>query len=63
VENTIAVGDQWNDIPMIEAAGLGAAVANADNKLKAAADVVLNATNEQGAVGEVITRFAYQKED
>ena len=63
VENTIAVGDQWNDIPMIEVAGLGAAVANADNKLKAAADVVLSATNEQGAVGEVITRFAYQKED
>ena len=39
-EETVAIGDSMNDLPMIEWAGLGVAVANADGRLKAAADRV-----------------------
>ena len=39
-EETVAIGDSMNDLPMIEWAGLGVAVANADDRLKAAADKV-----------------------
>ena len=35
-----AVGDDVNDLPMIRGAGLGAAVANAKDEVKAAADIV-----------------------
>ena len=37
LEKTIAIGDQHNDLPMIERAGLGIAVQNADESLKAKA--------------------------
>lgn len=37
---TVAIGDGMNDLPMIEWAGTGVAVANADPRLKAAADMV-----------------------
>ena len=59
-ENTIGVGDQRNDIPMIERAGLGVAVQNADENAKAVADVVLTRTNEEGAVAELINEYAYE---
>lgn len=62
LENTVGIGDQWNDIPMIETAGLGVAVNNADERLKNAADLVLEYTNEEGAVGKFLQEFAYEKE-
>ena len=62
LENTVCVGDQWNDIPMIEKAGLGIAVKNADEKLKEKADVVLKYTNAEGAVGKLIEEYAYTEE-
>ena len=40
-ENSVAVGDYENDIEMITAAGIGAAVDNADDNVKEAADIVL----------------------
>ena len=62
MENTVAVGDQWNDIPMIERAGLGVAVKNGDEKLKAAADIVLEYTNEEGAVAVLIEKYGLSEE-
>lgn len=56
-EQTIAIGDQLNDLPMIEKAGLGVAVNNADEGLKARAKFVSNSTNEEGAVAEIIEKF------
>ena len=47
---------------MIENAGVGVAVQNADERLKNAADIVLQYTNEEGAVGKFIQEFAYEKE-
>ena len=54
---TVAIGDSSNDIPMLRAAGLGVAVANASPETRAAADYVCEATNDEGAVAEVIERF------
>ena len=40
VEEFLAAGDSENDLEMIEAAGIGVAVANARDAVKAAADYV-----------------------
>ncbi len=49
-----AIGDQLNDNELIEYAGLGIAVANAEDALKAKADVVTMANNNEDAVAEAI---------
>ena len=59
LEKTIAIGDQHNDLPMIERAGLGIAVQNADESLKAKADYVTDRAHEEGAVAEVIEKFGF----
>jgi Cof subfamily protein (haloacid dehalogenase superfamily) len=61
LEKTIAVGDQLNDLPMIEVAGLGVAVASADPELKEKA-YVLPYTNDEDAVGRLIEEIAYTEE-
>ena len=48
-----AVGDDIADLPMLEAAGLAVAVANARPEVKAAADLVTQAAGGHGAVREV----------
>ena len=58
VADTIAVGDEENDCPMIEAAGVGVAVANASPVAKAAADYVTINDNNHSAIAEVIEKFA-----
>ena len=63
LEKTIAIGDQRNDLPMIEKAGFGIAVNNADDGLKVAADYISQYTNEEGAVGKIIEEFGFCKED
>lgn len=57
LEDTIAVGDEENDCPMIEAAGVGVAVANASPVAKAAADYVTANDNNHSAIAEVIEKF------
>jgi Cof subfamily protein (haloacid dehalogenase superfamily) len=57
VEDTIAVGDQINDLTMLKSAGLGIAVKNAVDEAKAAADAVLDATNDENAIGRVLELF------
>lgn len=52
-----AVGDERNDIPMLEAAGTAAVPKNAHPKVRPYADYVCEKSNEQGAVGEVIRKF------
>ena len=44
----IAFGDSENDIEMLRAAGLGVAMGNADEAVKAAADRVTLSNNENG---------------
>ena len=52
-EKSIAIGDYNNDIPMLLAAGVGIAVANACPAALAAADVV-TVSNEEHAIARVI---------
>lgn len=56
-EETMAIGDSSNDIPMIHAAGLGVAVANATDEARAAADYVCRDNNDAGGVAEAIEKF------
>ena len=48
VEDAIAFGDAENDIPMLKAAGVGVAMANATEEVKAAADAVTESNNADG---------------
>jgi Cof subfamily protein (haloacid dehalogenase superfamily) len=47
-EEMCAVGDDVNDIPMIEAAGLGIAMGNAQPEVKASADRIVPSHDEDG---------------
>ena len=55
-ENVIACGDGFNDIAMVEYAGLGVAMANAQPAVKEAADVVTLSNDEDG-VARVIEEY------
>lgn len=55
-ESCLAIGDGLNDLEMIAWAGLGVAVANADESLKAAADYVTANPRERG-VFEALMRW------
>lgn len=57
IADTIAVGDETNDIEMIKAAGLGVAVSNANPAAKEAADYVTVSSNDEDAIAEVIRKF------
>lgn len=48
VEDTIAFGDEMNDISMIKAAGVGVAMANAVDPVKSVADYITKSNDEDG---------------
>ena len=54
---TIAIGDNHNDISMLQAAGAGIAVNNAVPELKAIADYITLADCDNDAVAETINKF------
>ena len=49
-EECMAFGDGGNDIPIIEYAGIGVAMGNATDDVKAAADYVTDTVDEDGIV-------------
>ncbi len=55
-EDTICCGDGFNDISMIEYAGIGVAMGNAQQQVKDAADYITGTNDEDGLV-EVIEKF------
>lgn len=57
IKDTIAIGDNINDIPMIKAAGLGACVSNAVESIKKDCDYVCKTSCNESAVAEVIEKF------
>ncbi len=61
-EQCVAVGDQRNDLEMIEAAGVGIAVKNADDKLKERANYVLEYTNDENAIAKIIEKYGFYEE-
>ncbi|MBK4714338.1 MULTISPECIES: sugar-phosphatase [Tenebrionibacter/Tenebrionicola group] len=58
-DEVMAIGDQENDIAMIEYAGTGVAMGNAIDSVKKAADFITRANLEDG-VAHAIERFALQ---
>mgnify|MGYP002511853627 CR=1 FL=1 len=56
-EEVIAVGDNFNDLSMIRAAGLGVGVQNTVSDLKPLCDVITEADCDEGAIGEVIEKY------
>lgn len=57
IQETIAIGDNYNDTSMIKAAGLGVCVSSATEDIQAMSNYVTKADYDQGAVAEVIEKF------
>ena len=60
LEAVIAVGDNLNDLEMIRLAGLGVAMGNAPEELRAQAGYV-TVTNDEEGLAEVIHRFILEE--
>lgn len=56
-ENTIAAGDERNDIPMLKEACIGVAMKNANAEVKACADYITERDNNEGGIAEIIEKF------
>lgn len=62
-EETIAVGDNFNDLSMIRVAGLGVGVHNTVPDMKPLCDVILDATCDEGAIAEVVEKYILENRD
>jgi hypothetical protein len=56
MEHVLAIGDSWNDAPLLRAAGFGVAMGSAPPELRAAADAIVADVANDG-VAEAIERF------
>lgn len=56
----MAIGDSYNDLDMLTWAGIGVAVGNAHEEVKAAADFV-TASNDEHGVAEALHRFIIKR--
>lgn len=56
IEHTVAIGDNFNDVPMLKTAGLSIAMGNGDPAVKEIADVVTLTNNEHG-VAHAIEKY------
>lgn len=54
LKNTLYIGDDVNDLDCIVQAGIGVAVANAENKVKQNADYITRVPGGQGAIREIV---------
>ncbi|MCD7839400.1 MAG: Cof-type HAD-IIB family hydrolase [Erysipelotrichaceae bacterium] len=62
IAETIAVGDNYNDLSMIKAAGLGIGVANTVEDMKKECDYITSGTNDEDAIAEIIEKFILNDE-
>jgi hydroxymethylpyrimidine pyrophosphatase-like HAD family hydrolase len=56
LSSTMAVGDNWNDLEMLEAAGLGVLMANADPELRSRG-FAETGTNDENGVAQAIEKY------
>lgn len=56
LEDTIAIGDEKNDIPMFKVAGLSIAMGNAEEEVKKQSDIV-TLTNDENGVAYAIEKY------
>lgn len=61
LKNTMALGDQHNDLPMIEEAGLGIAMANATEEVRSKARAITDHHDKDG-VGKAIAKYCFSEE-
>ena len=57
LDSTVAVGDEENDISMIQTAHIGVAVKNGIPEIRNVADYVTENDNNHDAIAEVIEKF------
>lgn len=57
MSEVMAIGDSYNDVPMIRAAGLGVAMGNAEDDIKAIADAVTD-TNDEDGFAKAVEKYA-----
>ncbi len=55
-DETMAIGDNWNDLGMLEAAGLGVVMANAVPELRASG-FAITASNDECGVAQALERY------
>ena len=60
MSNTIAIGNQGNDLPMLKKAGKAIVVNNASKNIKDQADLIIPSNNKKG-VGIYLERFLEDK--
>ena len=63
IKDTIAIGDNYNDLSMIKEAGLGIGVANTVEAMKKECDYITKADCDHSAIAEVINRFIFNEEN
>ena len=61
IADTVAAGDAANDLSMIETAGVGAAMCNGEEAVKAAADYITTNDNDHSGVAEILKKFVLNK--
>lgn len=61
IKDTIAIGDHFNDVAMLEVAGLSVAAQNAQDGVKKLCDYVTDANNNEGVVCEVLEKFVFKE--
>ncbi len=61
IEQTMAIGDNLNDLAMIKDAGLGVGVANVVEKMKGDCQFITKADHNHDAIKEVIEKFIFDE--
>jgi len=59
MDEVMAIGDEQNDLQLLQSAGLGVAMGNATNEIKQIANVVTD-TNEQDGVAKAIKQYIFE---
>lgn len=62
-EEVIAIGDNWNDLSMIQVAGIGIGVANTIEEMKPYCDRITKASYREDAIAEVIETYVFQEQE
>ena len=60
IDEVIAVGDSFNDLPMLKVAGLSVAVDNANEEIKKQVDFITKSNND-GGMAYLIEKFIFNK--
>ena len=61
IKDTIAVGDNYNDIAMLKITSLSVATNNKVDNVKKACDYTTKANNNEGVVAELIRKFIFNE--